>query len=240
MTGNDGYLMWGEGWPFPDPREYIDDTDNPVWVIGGELTKELLWWAYHSGYFPWFDFREDHVQWCAPTVRFVIKPEEIHVSHSMRNLINRNLYEVTFDTDFEGIIRRCAIGSHFETDRRDREGAWLGEQMINLYLDIYRKGGLGPEDYRLKAHSVEVRDRATGEIVGGLYGIEAGYVFVGESMFSARPDTSKLALITLARRLANAHGSYLIDCQMPTPHLTTMGARPLPFDDYLRYLWGAN
>ena len=226
---------WDESWPFPDPRDYIDDTDNPVWVLGGELDEDTIWWAYHCGFFPWFDFRKKVVQWCGPTVRFVIKPEEIHVSHSMRNLINRDLYRVTFDTAFSEVMDKCAVGSHHESNRFEMPGAWLGDTIKRIYKGIFDSDGIGPD--HMHAHSVEVRDRVTDEIVGGLYGLVIGHVFVGESMFSLRPDTSKLALIELARRLGRDKGHWLIDCQMPTPHLKSMGAGPMPFDEYLDYLW---
>lgn len=227
---------WGEKWPFPDPRKYAQENDEPVWVRGYELDENTIWWAYYCGYFPWFSYKINEVEWCGPVVRNVIFPKDIHISHSMRNMMNRNLYRVTIDTDFDGVIEKCSVGSHYEPNRAEDLYAWLGEEIKTLYKHIHHSGGIGPGHCKIKAHSVEVWERATGELVGGLYGLEVNRVFVGESMFSLRPGTSKLALISLARYLEDKPFDTLIDCQMPTPHLTSMGARPLSFNEYLSYL----
>ena len=203
---------------FPDPR--TGEPDGMI-GIGGDLRPDRLILAYCNGIFPWFDFRDwPEPHWYCPLDRFVIFPQEIHVSHSMRTLINKGRYSVTFNKDFDGVISNCS------KLRINKPGAWLGEDMIKAYTELHKKG---------YAASVEVWDTETGELVGGLYGVTMGRIFCGESMFSLHPSASKLALITLAQRLAPA-GDFIIDCQFETPHLKSMGGRHISYDDYMTYL----
>ncbi len=222
---------------FPDPRNYDNGDDEPVWVIGAGLDAETLWCGYHSGYFPWYSYKLSEPEWCGPIKRFVIEPHEIHISHSMRNMLNKGWYEVTIDRAFDEVIEECSLGSYYQDIRVDHEHAWLGPKMIDLYKKIHSAGGLYPEHSPLVPKSVEVWDKRDGTLVGGLYGEEVGHVFIGESMFSNIPGGSKLALIGLARHLAERPDLWLIDCQMPTDHLTSMGGKFISFDDYLDYLW---
>lgn len=203
---------------FPDPS--LGEPDG-LFAVGGDLSTERLLLAYSHGIFPWFSFRDsDMPHWYCPMERFVIFPQEIHVSHSMRNLMNKQKYAVTFNKDFSGVIKNCG------SLRIDMEGAWLGEEMTKAYTRLHELG---------YAASVEVWDKESGELVGGLYGVTIGRLFCGESMFSLVPAASKLALICLARKLDSA-GGFLIDCQFETPHLKSMGGRHIPYSEYIKFL----
>lgn len=198
------------------------DNDLSLIAIGGDLSVERLLLAYDHGIFPWFPFRNNQIQWSCPRQRFVIFPNEIHVSHSMRTLMNKHIYHVTFNTAFDKVIKGCST-----IDKRiEDECAWLGEDMIAAFTKLHELG---------RAQSVEVW-RAD-KLVGGLYGVVCGNGFVGESMFSLEPSTSKLALIALARRMQEQGGS-LIDCQIRTPHLESMGGRYISYKEYITLLFG--
>ncbi len=209
---------------FPDPR--LGEPDGLV-AIGGDLSVDRLLLAYSNGFFPWYSFRDaSEPHWYCPMQRFVIFPAEIHVSHSMRQLIRQQCYEVTINRDFGGVILGCSLAQ----GRVGEDGAWLGPDIIKAYTELHRQGF---------AASVEVWEPATASrmprLVGGLYGVTIGKVFFGESMFSLVPSASKLALIHLARFL-ESHGGLLIDCQLETPHLRSMGGRFIPYEEYLRIL----
>lgn len=198
---------------FPHPR--LGDPDGLL-AIGGDLSVDRLLLAYSNGIFPWFDFkRKSEPWWYCPMERFVIFPEEIHISHSMRTLINSGRYDVTIGRDFDGVIRECSAG------RIDQPGAWLGPAMIEAYTELHRQGF---------ATSVEVMEGD--RLVGGLYGVTIGGSFFGESMFSRVPSASKLALIALARAMERGGGA-LIDCQFETPHLRSMGGRHISYEEYM-------
>lgn len=201
---------------FPDPR--LGEEDGLL-AIGGDLSIDRLLLAYSNGIFPWYSFRDSDILWFCPMRRFVIFPNEIHVSHSMRNLMNKGLYDVTFNNDFPAVIEQCG------KLRYDQEGAWLGEDMTKAYTALHDQGF---------AKSVEVWDEE-GRLVGGLYGVTLGKCFFGESMFSLVPSASKLALIALAE-LMKDHGGVMIDCQLETPHLKSMGGRSIPYEEYMKYV----
>jgi leucyl/phenylalanyl-tRNA--protein transferase len=204
---------------FPDPR--LGDEDGLL-AVGGDLSKERLLLAYSYGIFPWFSFRDwPCPAWHCPLQRFVIFPDEIHVSHSMRTLMNKHIYRVTFNEDFEGVIKGCSEVN----GRYDNAGAWLGEDIIKAYTDMYLEG---------YARSVEVWN-LEGDLVGGLYGMVMGDCFIGESMFSKEPSASKLALIYLAKFMQRI-GGKMIDCQLETPHLKSMGGRFIPYEEYMEIL----
>lgn len=207
---------------FPHPELPMLDDPNGMVAIGGDLSVERLLLAYDHGYFPWFAFRYKEVQWFCPRNRFVIFPDEVHVSHSMRTLINKGVYRVTFNTAFDQVIRACSTVD----GRIHEEGAWLGDDIVEAYSKLHDLG---------RARSVEVWRGDTLE--GGLYGVTSGSGFVGESMFSFEPNTSKLALIALARQMQE-HGGTLIDCQEPTPHLKSLGARFIGYKEYITTLKG--
>lgn len=201
---------------FPDPR--YGEEDGLV-AVGGDLSVDRLLLAYSYGFFPWFSFRNrEEPLWYCPLQRFVIFPKEIHISHSMRQLINKNQYGLTINKDFDGVIRGCATAQNRNTE----EGAWLGPNIIEAYTELHRQGF---------AASVEVWDKDR-HLVGGLYGVNFGRCFFGESMFSLVPSASKLALIFLAR-LFGSRGGIMIDCQFETPHLRSMGGRYIPYEEYI-------
>lgn len=203
---------------FPDPR--YGDEDG-LFAIGGDLSIDRLLLACCHGIFPWYSFRDQpEILWYCPMQRFVIFPDEIHVSHSMRTLMNKGKYSMSINKDFESVIRSCS------KLRIEEEGAWLGEEMIAAYSELHRQGF---------AASVEVWDDATDQLVGGLYGVTIGKVFVGESMFSLVPSASKLALIFLARFMKQ-NGGKLIDCQLETSHLRSMGGKFISYDEYMKII----
>ena len=200
---------------FPDP--HFGEEDGLV-AVGGDLSVDRLLLAYSNGFFPWFSFRNrEEPLWYCPLQRFVIFPREIHVSHSMRQIFRQNRYRVTINRDFDGVIRGCATAQN----RNEEEGAWLGPKIIEAYTELHRQGF---------AASVEVWDQDD-RLVGGLYGVNLGRAFFGESMFSLVPNASKIALIYLTRYFGQL-GGVMIDCQLETPHLRSMGGRYIPYEEY--------
>lgn len=217
------YQLDDELW-FPDP--HLGEEDGLI-AVGGDLSVDRLLLAYSHGFFPWYSYRHrDEPLWYCPLQRFVIFPAEIHVSHSMQQLIKKQQYTVTVNQDFDGVIRGCATAQN----RDSEDGAWIGPDIIRAYTELHWQGF---------AASVEVwspsSDQKDRRLVGGLYGVTIGSSFFGESMFSLVPNASKLALIHLAR-LFQQHGGRLIDCQLETPHLRSMGARYIPYDEYIQLL----
>ena len=203
---------------FPDPHQGEPDG---LLAVGGDLSVERLLVAYSNGIFPWYGFRESpEILWWCPMERFVIFPSEIHVSHSMRQLIRSRRYTVSVNSDFKGVIEQCSLVNR----RNEQPGAWLGDEMKEAYMRLHDLG---------YATSIEVRD-ADSCLVGGLYGVIIGRNFIGGSRFSLVPSASKLALISLARAL-EPHGG-IIDCQFETAHLKSMGGRHIPYDEYMEYL----
>ena len=200
---------------FPDPR--LGDDDGCL-AFGGDLSVDRLLLAYQHGIFPWFAYRMGEPVWYCPMQRFVIFPNEIHVSHSMRTLINKGKYRLSLNEDFDGVISNCS------RLRINEDGAWLGPDMMAAYTELHHQGF---------AASVEVWE---GErLVGGLYGVNIGTAFFGESMFSLVPSASKLALIHLAHIMKETGGS-IIDCQFHTPHLESMGGRYISYDEYMQLI----
>ena len=204
---------------FPDP--HLGEEDGLV-AVGGDLSIDRLLLAYSNGFFPWFSFQhQKEPLWYCPLQRFVIFPKEIHISHSMHQLMNKHQYEPSINKDFNGVIRGCATAQNRDAE----EGAWLGPDIIKAYTELHRQGF---------AASVEVWEKqADGDrLVGGLYGVNLGSSFFGESMFSLAPNASKQALIHLAR-MFEILGGRLIDCQFETPHLRSMGGRYIPYKEYI-------
>lgn len=216
---------------FPHPLDVpeADREEDSLYAVGGDLSPRRLVEAYSLGIFPWTDFRLlevpeqerewwNQLHWHCPYDRFVIFPDEVHVSHSLRMRLNKGEYRVSFDEDFHGVISGCS------KLRIDQPGAWLGKQMVEAYTKLFELGF---------AHSVEVW--LHGELIGGLYGLLINGVFCGESMFSLKPDASKVALVALAHRMQQ-NGLKMIDCQFETPHLLTMGGRHIPLKEYLEIM----
>jgi leucyl/phenylalanyl-tRNA--protein transferase len=204
---------------FPDP--HYGEEDGLI-AVGGDLSVDRLLLAYSNGIFPWYGFKERReIMWFCPMDRFVIFPEKIHVSHSMRTLINHRTYHVTYNRDFNDVIRGCSQAD----GRYNERGAWLGEDMISAYERLHERG---------YAASVDVWDKEN-HLVGGLYGVTIGRSFFGESMFSLVPSASKLALIYLAHMMQD-RGGNLIDCQFETQHLKSMGGEHIPYDRYIEFI----
>ncbi|HLV63368.1 MAG TPA: leucyl/phenylalanyl-tRNA--protein transferase [Galbibacter sp.] len=193
-------------------------TEEGVVAVGGDLSTKRLIEAYSEGIFPWFD-HGSLIMWWSPDPRMVLPPSEVKVSKSMRNIFNRQVFKVTYNKAFDQVIRHCASIS-----RKGQDDTWITQEMIQAYNALYQKG---------IAKSVEVWYNS--ELVGGLYGIDLGHVFCGESMFSLMSNASKIALISLSNTL-EAKKYHLIDCQMYTDHLASMGAREIPRKDFIKIL----
>jgi len=188
--------------------------------VGGDLSPERLLLAYRSGIFPWYD-EGLPILWHSPDPRCVIPVDKLHVGRSLRRTIAKEVYELRYDTAFERVIRACK-----SVPRAGQDGTWITDEMEGAYVQLHRLGF---------AHSVEAWERESGELAGGLYGVSLGRVFFGESMFARRTDASKVALVTLARRLAG-WGFRIIDAQVPTPHTLAMGAVEWPRAKFLKVL----
>lgn len=211
------YRLDDELW-FPDPR--LGDEDGCI-AVGGDLSVDRLLLAYQNGIFPWYAFRYDEPVWYCPMQRFVIFPEEIHVSHSMHTLLNKGHYQITINEAFDTVINTCG------SLRIAEEYAWLGPQMTAAYKELHRQGF---------AASIEVWEKTDRKkFVGGLYGVTIGNAFFGESMCSLVPNASKLALIHLAQTMQKT-GGRLIDCQFHTSHLESMGGRYISYDEYMQII----
>lgn len=216
-------LLWlapdDETTPFPPTDQALDDP-NGLLAIGGPLSPARLVMAYRNGIFPWFSDGQP-VLWWSPDPRAVFLPGELHISRSLRKRLRTGEFQVALDQRFEDVMRACAA------PRAGQSGTWITQEMIEAYVQLHRLG---------LAHSVEVYDN--GDLVGGLYGVAIGGAFFGESMFSRRTDTSKIALVWLAQQLWH-WGFQLIDCQMPTAHLASLGAREVPRAAFLGLLYRA-
>ena len=200
--------------PFPSPRRALRKP-NGLLAAGADLAVPRLLDAYRHGIFPWYSPGEP-VLWWSPDPRMVLVPARIGVSRSLRKRIKRREYEVRTDTAFEAVMRACA------KPRPDQQGTWISEEMIEAYVALHKAG---------YAHSVETW--GSDALVGGLYGVAIGRVFFGESMFARRTDASKVALARLARQLER-WSFGLIDCQMSTPHLASLGAQEIARADFMR------
>jgi leucyl/phenylalanyl-tRNA--protein transferase len=186
-------------------------------AIGGDLSTERLLLSYQNGIFPWFE--GDVPLWWSPDPRFVLYPEELKVSKSMHQLLKRNEFEFTVNKAFEDVILSCK-----NILRHGQRGTWITEEMIDAYSELFRQGF---------AHSAEVWKY--GELAGGLYGVKLGKIFFGESMFSKYSNASKYAFIRYVEILKN-EGIELIDCQVHTQHLESLGAKMIPRKTFLELI----
>lgn len=178
-------------------------------AVGGDLSPERLMLAYRNGIFPWFD-DSDPILWWSPDPRMVLYFKELVISKSMRNILNRKQFSVTFNQNFREVIMNCQAAK-----RKGQQGTWITDEMIAAYCSLNEQGF---------ARSVEVWEGD--ELVGGLYGIDLGHVFCGESMFSKVSNASKVAFIALAGKLDN-EGYKLLDCQLHNEHLESLGCREI-------------
>ena len=199
---------------FPRPNQALSDP-NGLLAAGGDLSSERLINAYSLGIFPWYNEGEP-ILWWSPSPRCVINPTEFKPSKSLAKLIRKSEFEVTFDKDFTEVINNCAEARS--------EGTWINEEMIDAYCELFHLGF---------AHSVECRK--DGKLVGGLYGIALGGVFFGESMYSAESNASKIAFAELCKNLSE-WGFKLIDCQVHSPHLESLGAKEISQTEFLSQL----
>lgn len=199
--------------PFPAPHRAMRDP-NGLLAIGGDLSVTRLVRAYSSGIFPWYNPNEPILWWC-PDPRAVLEPGRFHVSHSLRKRIARADYAVTLDRAFAAVLDGCTA------TRRGSHGTWLGPDMKHAYIELQAEG---------HAHSAEVW--RNGHLIGGLYGVALGRAFFGESMFSTETDGSKLALYWLCQQLKAWHFD-LIDCQIASDHLQSLGAVEMPRERFL-------
>jgi leucyl/phenylalanyl-tRNA---protein transferase len=208
-------------WLTPDTMEFPSAelaSEEGILAIGGDLSPERLLLAYQQGIFPWFN-PDDPILWWSPDPRFVLFPGELKVSRSMRPYFNQRRFEVTYDNQFETVIRGCQ-----EERMGWRGGTWITESMVEAYCRLHDLG---------HAHSVEVWQN--GALAGGLYGIALGKCFFGESMFTKVTNASKFGFITVVRQLKE-EGYELIDCQQQTKHLASLGARNIPRKEFLAFL----
>jgi leucyl/phenylalanyl-tRNA--protein transferase len=203
-------LTWlkRDDFSFP-PLETALREPNGLLAAGGDLQPERLLAAYRHGCFPWYQEGQP-LLWWSPDPRTVLFPDELHVSRSLRKRMRHGDYQVTFDKAFAEVIQGCA------GPRSYADGTWITTPMQDAYIRLHEMG---------VAHSVEVWQQ--GQLVGGLYGLAMGELFFGESMFSRATDASKVGFVTLVERLRE-WGFALIDCQMPTRHLESFGARSIP------------
>lgn len=190
---------------------------NGLLAVGGDLSPQRLAHAYAQGIFPWFS-DGDPILWWSPDPRAVIFVDRLHISRSLRKFAKRGLYTYSINRTFSQVVRGCI------EQRADTEGTWITDDMYHAYCQLHEQG---------LAHSVEVWQHDT--LVGGLYGILQGQIFCGESMFHRADNASKLALLALVRHFEGA-GLELIDCQVPNPHLSRLGAETIPRTQFLDYL----
>ena len=209
------FISENERFRFPPP-EKAKHFSIIAW--GGNLSPGMLLSAYEQGLFPWFSEGEP-VIWHSPDPRFVLFPEKLHISSSMKKVLRREEYTITFDKDFPGVIENCS-----KVKRPDQGGTWITDDVIDAYNELHRLGW---------AHSAEAYYE--GELAGGCYGVRLGKVFFGESMFSIRPNASKAAFITLAQILF-ADGVSFIDCQTHSSHLVSMGAEEINRKEFIELL----
>lgn len=189
-----------------------------ILAIGGDLSPERLMLAYRSGIFPWFE-DDEPILWWSPSERMVLLFPELKVSKSMRNIINRGIFKITWNTAFEQVIKNCR-----SIKRDGQPGTWITPEMVTAYCKLHELGF---------AKSVEVWQ--DGELVGGLYGIDLGHVFCGESMFSKVSNASKIAFIALAQKLEREN-YLLLDCQVYNDHLDSLGACEILREDFMEVL----
>ena len=200
---------------FPDPNTALDDPDGLL-AVGGNLQPDTLLSAYYNGIFPWYN-KDDPILWWSPSTRCVIDPLDLHISKSLQKLLRQQRFTISFDQAFEQVINACA-------QRDSKTDTWINSDMISAYIALNKLG---------VAHSVEVWQGS--RLVGGAYGVAIGAVFCGESMFSKESNASKVSLVHLTQ-YSSGLGFQLIDCQLASSHLLTMGAKSLKRPKFLQIL----
>ncbi|MDR2000016.1 MAG: leucyl/phenylalanyl-tRNA--protein transferase [Zoogloeaceae bacterium] len=211
-------IPWLPPEPVFPPVEQALAEPNGLLAAGGDLSPARLLAAYRRGIFPWYSAGEP-ILWWSPDPRMALFPAELKISRSLAKALRNKPYEVTFDTAFGQVMAACAAAS-----RPGQHGTWITAEMQSAYGKLHELG---------YTHSVEVW--LDGRLAGGLYGMALGRAFYGESMFSRQADASKIALVHLCRHL-QSQGFGIIDCQMETAHLASLGARPIPRSDFIALL----
>ena len=209
------YLSERERFSFPDP---LGAKHYSIIAWGGNLSPGMLLSAYEQGLFPWY-CDDEPVIWHSPDPRFVLFPQKLHISASMKKVLRRGEFTITQDRDFAAVITSCA-----EKERPGQGGTWITQDMINAYIELHRLGW---------AHSAEAYFE--GELAGGCYGVRMGNIFFGESMFSRKSNASKAAFLTLAQHLF-AEGVRFIDSQAHTRHMESLGAEEISRAEYIALL----
>ena len=209
------YLGENDRFSFPPPQTW----KNSIIAIGGNLSPGMLLSAYEQGLFPWYNPEEDPLLWQSPDPRMVIFSGNLHISHSMRKILEKETYTILFDHDFPAVISGCA-----GIERPDQWGTWIDADIIAAYTELHHLGW---------AHSAEAY--LGDELVGGCYGLLMGRAFFGESMFATEPNASKAAFLTLAQNLF-ANGIAFIDCQVPSNHLRSLGGEEISRKYFLSLL----
>lgn len=204
-----------EDFDFP-PLDYADEEG--LLLIGGKLTADKVLEAYGKGIFPWYSDSEP-VLWWSPDPRFVLFPAELHISRSMQKLFRQNRFQFKTDTSFREVISSCKT-----INRKGQSGTWITEEIEAVYTELFERG---------YAHSAETW--LNGELVGGMYGIRLGKVFFGESMFSKTTNASKFAFIHYVQQL-QSEGVELVDCQVYTEHVESLGGRLIPRTEFIKLL----
>ncbi len=195
---------------FPDPSLA---EPNGLLAVGGDLSVERLLLAYQNGIFPWYDESSD-IMWWAPHERYIIRPKNIHISHSMQKFYRKHTIEIKVNRDFSFVMHRCREKREFT------EGTWITTDMEKAYYELHKRG-----------FATAVEAYFDGELAGGLYGVDLGHCFMGESMFSDLENGSKVALIELAHVLESKN-YRMIDCQFHTDHLESMGGEMISMEEY--------
>ena len=201
---------------FPDVSLALSEPDGLL-AIGGDLSSERLLDAYQRGIFPWYSDGQP-ILWWSPDPRMVLDPQQPKISHSLHKLLRQQRFEIRYDSHFEAVIKACAA------PRDDQPGTWITDAMMQAYITLHQLG---------HAHSIECWQG--GKLVGGLYGVSIGRVFFGESMFSRVRDASKVAFVQLSRQLVDWQFG-LLDCQVYSSHLASLGACPIPREQFLEQL----
>ncbi len=192
-------------------------TADGLVALGGDISVERLLLAYHSGIFPWYD--GDLPLWWSPDPRCVLFPNELKISKSMQQVMGKKSFAFVFNQHFEQVMRCC-----MQTERKDQEGTWINEELIKSYVQLHQQG-----------HAICAEAWQEDKLVGGLYGVRMGNLFFGESMFAQVSNASKFAFITLVQQLQK-EGVVLIDCQVHTEHLESLGARMIERKDFMEIL----
>lgn len=203
--------------PFPSVDDALTEP-NGLLAIGGDLSVNRLLSAYRQGIFPWFSHQEP-ICWYSPNPRMVLFPDELKISNSLNKTLKNTLFEVRFNTAFRELILNCAAVS-----REGQNGTWITSEMIDAYCELHRLG-----------YAISAETWHNNELIGGCYGIKINHMFFGESMFHFVRDASKIAFVNLVRKL-NMDSVRLIDCQMKTAHLESLGAREISRTEFAQSL----